>query len=282
MFVHRISSEASLNCRLLVIAGLLLTTTASAASGPDPEPDPPARVAATPARNVVNDVGSGKSTSARQVVSPPELRPQEQRKLGSAQPAADNGVHATAAASAWSGLGIGNTALSLAVVVGLIVLVAGAVKKFPRVGSLRAAIGPMGKAPSGILEVLGRYPLQRGLTLVLLRVDQRILLLSQSGSRGASPVTTLCELTQPEEVAGVITRCRDGNGESIAARFQTALAGAEASFPAVETPVRKPAAKSAPRASAAAPTNADALRLKLAAMRMRNQQGETSNRGIAA
>lgn len=83
------------------------------------------------------------------------------------------------------------------------------------------------KSPSGLLEVLGRYPLAGRQTLIVLRFDQRVLLLSQ---RAGGDLCTLCELNDPEEVAGVLLRVRDAAGDSAAAAFEEAIAQAESSY----------------------------------------------------
>lgn len=71
--------------------------------------------------------------------------------------------------------------------------------------------------------MLGRYPVARGQTLALLRVDRRVLLLCQS-SGGFS---TLAEFTDPEEVASLLVKTRGEEGDSIAERFDGLLRGME-------------------------------------------------------
>lgn len=117
------------------------------------------------------------------------------------------------------------TALSLGMVLSLILGLAAAVKKFGG-GKAMGALG--GGAPAGIMEVLGRYPIGRGCTLVLLKVDRRILLLSQSTPalriKGASGgLATLCEITEPEEVASILIKSQDASGESMGERFRGLL-----------------------------------------------------------
>jgi hypothetical protein len=93
-------------------------------------------------------------------------------------------------------------------------------------------MGAGGRAPSGVLEVLARYPAPGGLTLVLLKLDRRVLLLSQSRSGRfgrSSSMRALCEITDPEEVAALVGRCRDEAGESLAGRFRSMLHQFEAS-----------------------------------------------------
>lgn len=131
------------------------------------------------------------------------------------------------------GMGMTRTILSLAAVVSLILLVAGMVKKFAsKNGGLAAAIGAGGKAPSGIISILGRYPLDRNTTLILMKVDRRILLLSQSRAAGklgmgAASLTTLCEFDEQDDVASIIGKAEASQGGSISARFQKALETAD-------------------------------------------------------
>jgi len=146
------------------------------------------------------------------------------------------------------------TSLSLGAVLALLAGCAWAVKRMARgSGSLLAAAGPGGKSPSGILEMLGRYPLARGTTLMLLRVDRRVLLVSQSGGgvRGSSLLSTLCEISSPEDVASIIAKVRDHDGESLAKRFSTALVSAEKMAGAAVERATAPQAPSPPAAPVA-------------------------------
>ncbi|HYE02592.1 MAG TPA: hypothetical protein VD963_05090 [Phycisphaerales bacterium] len=135
--------------------------------------------------------------------------------------------------------GLLRTGLSLALVVGLVLAGAALVRRLAgrRAGlSLSAAVGPGGPSPAGLLEVLGRYPLARGQTLILLRLERRVLLLSHTtgGRLGRSAgLHTLAELADPDEVASIIVKTRDADGESISARFNELL-GAFAGAPAAE------------------------------------------------
>jgi flagellar biogenesis protein FliO len=94
-----------------------------------------------------------------------------------------------------------------------------------RNGALRSSLGAGGRAPAGILEIIGRYPVGRGATLILLKLDRRVLLLSQtSGGRfGGGGFSTLAELTDPEEVASILVKARDSDGDSMAERFRSML-----------------------------------------------------------
>ena len=123
--------------------------------------------------------------------------------------------------------GVGGWARSLAsvaLVIGLILVLAAAARFVSRrSGSLAATLGPGGRAPSGVLEVLARYPVARGQVMVLLRIDRRVLLLSQTvGGKGAG-FTTLAQFDEPSEVAAILRQTRDEASESMSVRFRQAL-----------------------------------------------------------
>jgi hypothetical protein len=119
------------------------------------------------------------------------------------------------------------TTLALGGVVCLAIGAAGVVRAIARKnGGLFASLSAGGRAPAGVMEILGRYPVGRGCTLVLLKLDRRVLLLSQSagGRFGAgSAFTPLAEITDPEEVAAILVKSRDAAGDSMAERFRTML-----------------------------------------------------------
>jgi flagellar biogenesis protein FliO len=122
------------------------------------------------------------------------------------------------------------TATALAGVLCVIGGLAWIVRRVARVsGGLGGALGAGGRAPAGLVEVLARYPLGHRQTLVVLRFDRRVLLCSQSaaGRAGAASMTTLCELTEAEDVASVLIKARDEAGESIARGFERTLREAE-------------------------------------------------------
>ena len=102
------------------------------------------------------------------------------------------------------------------VVVGILMLawVAKAVAR--RTNSIGTMMGAGGHAPSGVLEVLGRYPVSRGQTLVLMKLDRRVLLLSQRPTEG---LRTLCEITEPEEVASLLLKTQGDEQRKQAERF---------------------------------------------------------------
>jgi flagellar biogenesis protein FliO len=150
------------------------------------------------------------------------------------------------------------TVAALGTVVGVILVLGVVVKRVARRGGgLLGALGPGGRAPSGVLEVLGRYPVGRGTTLVLLKMDRRILLLSQGGGGklgGGAGMTMLSEITDPEEVASILLKTRDDEEATLAQRFQSMLKGEENSAAELLEPA-------APSRSATAITGPDSFAL---------------------
>lgn len=90
-------------------------------------------------------------------------------------------------------------------------------------GGLRSQLGAGGRAPAGILQILARYPIARGQTLVLLKLDRRVLLLNQT----PEGFKTLSEVVDVDEVASILRACRDEEGLSMASRFSSLLRGLE-------------------------------------------------------
>jgi len=89
---------------------------------------------------------------------------------------------------------------ALGLVLGLIVVL--------RLVLQRAASGLGGGArPSGILEVLARYPFARGQQLVLMRLGRRIILAHQA----SGGLTTISEVSDAEEVAALMARIEAGS-----------------------------------------------------------------------
>lgn len=101
---------------------------------------------------------------------------------------------------------------ALAVVLGLMLLV--------RV-LLRRANGALGggSRPAGVLQVLARYPVARGQSLLLLKMSQRVLLVHHSGTT----MTTLSEVTDRDEVAVLLAGMEAGSRSREAARFRSVL-----------------------------------------------------------
>ena len=148
---------------------------------------------------------------------------QESRPLGPAPLVHDDGSPSTSDRSDRGVLG--GMILPLAGVLAMIAACGYAFRvASAKSGGLMGAMGAGGRAPSGVLSVLGRYPVSRGSTLVLLKVDRRVLLISQSSSRaGGVGMQTLCEITDPEEVASILIKTRDDEEASKAKTFEKIL-----------------------------------------------------------
>lgn len=119
------------------------------------------------------------------------------------------------------------TILSLAGVVAMILGIAYAFKRLSRGSNgLMNQLGAGGRAPSGVLSILGRYPVSRGTTLVLLKADRRVILLCQTAGKGLTAgctMQTLTEFTDPEDVASILLKTRDEEEASLAQRFEAML-----------------------------------------------------------
>jgi flagellar biogenesis protein FliO len=217
-------------------------------------------------------------------------RPESSTPLGPArlsgdepQPASEGAARAIA--SGWS---VAQTILALGFVLSIIVVLGIVVRKVARNhGGFAAALGAGGRSPAGILEVLGRYPMGRGASLVLIKFDRRILLVQQSagrGLRGQMSMSTLCEVTDAEDVASILTKTRDEEGASMAKRFQEVLSKEDRAFadatqprpvtiqPTVVEPARsrtpaRPALRPAPDPASHGAAAAQAIRSRLQTLR---------------
>jgi flagellar biogenesis protein FliO len=124
------------------------------------------------------------------------------------------------------GYGAWRTALSLGGVLALIVAGGGLLRRWARSsGSLAASAGAGGRSPAGIIEILGRYPIARGQTLLLIKIERRVLLACQtaSGRGSAGGVSVLTQIDDPDEVASILLKSRDSEGEALARRFEATL-----------------------------------------------------------
>lgn len=205
-----------------ILPALLALAAATAAAqpiGPGVQDLPPV---VRPADEIDRDLAQTSEQLAR------ALAPRDTRPLGEARapltPAA--GVEPAPAA----GASTVRTATALAGVLCVIGGLAWIVRRVARLsGGLGGALGAGGRAPAGLVEVLARYPLGHRQTIVVLRFDRRVLLCSQSagGRAGGASMTTLCELTEAEDVASVLIKARDEAGESIARGFERTLREAE-------------------------------------------------------
>jgi len=177
-------------------------------------------------------IGPGIPASAQESASSNSVPASESKALGSPErsfakspartvPAGPSGAASTS--NVLQGM-VGPLAVVLvliAMLAGFVVLIARVRSKMGGGASLGASFGAGGRAPAGILEVLGRYPLARGLTLVLLKVDRRVLLLSQTrnGRLGGLSLSPICELDSPEDVASILLKVRDADSASLTNKF---------------------------------------------------------------
>lgn len=176
---------------------------------------------------VAPTTGASATTQEQSTAAPVESAPstsRESRPLGPA-PKSGPGVQTDRAVDPVKAPGSAmRTIGGLAVVLGLIFVMRWAiVRGARRRGGLMGQLGAGGRAPSGLLEVLGRYPVGRGQTLSLLRLDRRVLLLSQT----SSGFTTLAEITGESDVASILMKAADEDGVSMTHRFQKLLKGME-------------------------------------------------------
>lgn len=103
---------------------------------------------------------------------------------------------------------------ALAIVIFLILFLRGLIRRFA---------GPFAGIPAkgGVLEILARYPFGKNQSLVLLKLDQKILLLCQTPQN----VQTITEVNEPEDVASLLKKIRDDNGESFDNKLERLLKG---------------------------------------------------------
>lgn len=190
------------------LCGVVLCLGAWLADGAGPEPeDRPARDVETMRVGPEAAGGGSLAASEAQALGAPEV---ESRPLK--------------AASERRGEGIADGIQTVVVLGGVVAVILGMAMGLrvlaKRHGGLMAACGPGGKSPSGVLSVLGRYPIARGQTLLLLQFDRRVLLVGQTTGRGGARMATLAELSDADDVASVLVKTRDESGESVARKFR--------------------------------------------------------------
>ncbi len=105
---------------------------------------------------------------------------------------------------------------ALAIVLTLLLGVRFVMRRF---GGAAAMGGAGGDRPSGVIEILARYPVGRGQQLVLIKLARRVLLVHRSGSA----MTTLAEVSDGDEVASLLSRIEAGSRGKSAARFKRIL-----------------------------------------------------------
>jgi flagellar biogenesis protein FliO len=216
--------RASAKLPLILPITLLITSAVSAAPlGPYPEPTPaPAQSAPEPE--------PVPATAERTPRTSASINANASRPLGAARESAQPLVSsADPDKDAAFPSGMTRTILSLAGVLLVIFALAHIAKRVAKSsGSLTAKLGAGGEAPSGLVEILGRYPIAPKLTLVVMRFDRRILLLEHAhGSRGrrssSGSMRPLTELTDPEDVASVVRKVQSASPSSHAKQFERTL-----------------------------------------------------------
>ncbi len=101
---------------------------------------------------------------------------------------------------------------ALGVVLGLLVVLRMVFRRFGGV------LGSAGR-PSGVIEIMARYPMGKGQVLLVLKMARRIILVHHCGTS----MTTLSELTDPDEVASLLARLEAGSRPRDSLRFQSTL-----------------------------------------------------------
>ena len=136
------------------------------------------------------------------------------------------------------------TAVALAGVVALALVVAWVFTSAARAnGGLMSKLGAGGRAPSGVVEVLARYPVGKGQTLVLFKIDRRVLVVSQNVGKNGPSMSVLTEVTDAESVASLIAKTSAGLQESSVEKFRRTLHKADRdSREALAAPAPAPAA----------------------------------------
>lgn len=200
--------------RILLVAAIVAT--ASAMNRPASAAPPVARATGL----------SGQPSTAHHEAAPIGPRPMPASPPSTAN---DAGVAVPRPAAAGAPAGDGSArseilrvAGALAAVIGVIVLIRIGFKRF----------GPawmsQGSRPSGVVEILARYPVARGQALILIKMLRRVLLVHQSGSA----MTTLTEVSDHEEVALLLGRIEAATGRR-SEDFEAALADSAAPYRAL-------------------------------------------------
>jgi flagellar biogenesis protein FliO len=229
--------------RLLMILVLLLATILAAstasASGPDNTTvTPSAPTAAIPAP----PASAAAPASLQTVRTAPAIgNANESLPLGPAPTAA--GIDRTPGAITELQGSTLSQLWPLVVVLAIILGAAWFVRKMAKGDpGLVAAMGAGGRSPAGVLEVLGRYPVARNHSFVLLRLDRRVLLLSQSFGKHGTGFSTLAELTEPEDVASILLRVNQAEGKSMESYLNEAMQQMERQAPAAHASATSDAA----------------------------------------
>lgn len=121
----------------------------------------------------------------------------------------DSATGAQAPAPASSGSEIPRVCFALAIVLGLIF--------FLRWGSRRIFAAPGANRPSRAVQVLSRSVLTPKQHLLVLRVGQRVLVVADGGSQ----MSSLCQITEPDEVASLLGQLQNERDTSPVNAFGT-------------------------------------------------------------
>lgn len=199
----------------------------AAAAAAEPEGAPPAAESDPVGDLLAEDLNAAAALVANEPTPGEASAPLESRTLGPVPAETEALPESGDESPAFGWPAMARTGLALALVVGLILVLAWVYERSTRARrGLTGAAG--GRSPAGLIELLARYPLGPRQSLVLLKFDRRVLLLNQTAPRGGPMVTTtLCELTDPEDVASVLVKVRDADGESINRAFRDAMERAD-------------------------------------------------------
>lgn len=193
--------------------------------GSEPENDPALAIISPTTTNTSQPVETPAETEAASVVPyiPAADTASAPRLLGA--PADGEALADSGAATAkpwWQEMG--QTLAALGIVLALILVLAFVYTRLSRSSKSLMAPASGAKSPAGLIEVLAKYPVGPRQSLMLLKFDRRVLLVTQTMPRsGPEQMSTLCELTDPEDVASVLVKVRDGAGESMNDAFRTAM-----------------------------------------------------------
>jgi flagellar biogenesis protein FliO len=223
---------AMVACLIAYVMVMVLAGTASAQTGPIAPSAGDAtglQAGGAPSSMVGTSVAKPAAVGAVPTDAPGPLFPAEFRPTSSgaaARAAAtsdDSGQSAAVGGGGWGE--VGSMLVPLSIVLGVILLATAIFKRVMRAGG---HLGSSTRAPAGILEMLGRYPVGRGQNLLLVKLDQRILLIGQtngSTGRGGSGggLSTLAELTEPEDVASILMKVSESEESGPAGKFNRLL-----------------------------------------------------------
>lgn len=119
------------------------------------------------------------------------------------------------------------TAAALVGTITVIVLARSALRRF---GGLGYGLGS-GRRPSGVVEILARYPVSRGQQVILLKVGRRVIVTHQS----AQGMRALSEFTEADDVADLLARCEGAARKTSEFSFDALLRQSGSDFDAKGT-----------------------------------------------